>query len=196
MKDFIISNYPTPIYLSQLKSMIIKKNESDKDILIQIIEHRLKDRYMKVLNNANDIDLSSFLILAISCLLIETLQCFYEGRNDTNKKGEGQKIFKNFFKRESLLFPGLEDISDVFYKNIRCGILHQAETKEGWRLNKNGPLLDKEKRIINGLLFYKSLKEAIDNYLNELRVKKINETNWVNAYQKLDFICKNCNKPD
>jgi len=177
--------------LSELSGMLDNKSESDKDRIIGIINHRLKDRYLKLINNADGKDKSSFLLLAISCLLIETIQCFYEGKNNT-ANNEGKKIFKRFFKRENNLFPEFESID--FYNNIRCGILHQAETKNGWRLNKSGPLLDKKNKVINGFKFFECMNSSIDNYLDELRSKAITEERWIKAYTKLRYICENCTK--
>ena len=70
--------------------------------------------------------------MAVSCLVIETLESLsIQGKNDT--KGHSKEMFAAFFKRNTPLgvFAGGDD---WFYKKIRCGILHQSETREGWRI--------------------------------------------------------------
>lgn len=195
-KDPIICTYPKLIRLSELEDILKKKDEKDKKTLMSIIEHRLSRRFLKVIDKADKNDLSSFLSMAICCFLIETLECFYQGLENTEPKGEGLRVFTSFFKREESNFPGLHAKSSDFYYNVRCGLLHQAETKSGWFLNKNGKLLeiaDGEKKI-NGELFYKATKKAIENYLVLLDNSYFDSADkiWEFAFKKLDDVCKNC----
>lgn len=193
-KDPIICTYPKVITLSQLEGIIEKKDEGDKAILISIIEHRLSRRFFKVLINADEKDLSSFLSLAVCCFLIETLECFYEGLRDTRKTGEGARVFNEFFKREQENFPQLEKASKDFYESVRCGLLHQGETMNGWFLQKKGPLFVKEGgiKIINGDLFLIATTKAVENYLSLLSKGKYEDEIWENAFKKLIEVCKNC----
>tara|TARA_R110000868_G_scaffold8606_9_gene44331 strand:+ start:2126 stop:2452 length:327 start_codon:yes stop_codon:yes gene_type:complete len=104
-----------------------KKDVESKDSLITFIEHRFKKSYLIHLDEIK----SGFLKMAISCLMIETLESFKQGLKDTN--GKGRKMFKDFFDTEAINFPGFKDISLDFYSSIRCGILHQAETTNAWQ---------------------------------------------------------------
>lgn len=76
--------------------------------------------------------------MAIDCLLIETLQQFAEGVSET-PDGKSGCYFKNF-----LISYFKEDFDDekakMFYKQIRCGILHQAETKESSKIKTSHEL--------------------------------------------------------
>ncbi|HNW97986.1 MAG TPA: hypothetical protein PKK00_06210 [Bacteroidales bacterium] len=195
-KDPIICTYPVLIRLSELENMLNKKDNKDKKTFISIIEHRLSRRFLKVIDKANKGDLSSFLSMAICCFLIETLECFYQGLENTEGRGEGLRVFKSFFKREEANFPGLYDKSTDFYYNVRCGLLHQAETKSGWFLNKNGKLLELSdgEKTINGKLFYEATKKSIENYLILLEKSDFTSDDkiWENAFKKLIEVCKNC----
>jgi hypothetical protein len=132
--------------------------------------------------------------MAICCLLIETTECFYQGLPDTKKPGEGDRVFQSFFDREKVLFPGLCDKSSDFYNSVRCGLLHQAETMNGWFLNKKGDLFSSAEGIktINGELFLKATKKSIENYLTLLTDKKLDDALWGYAFDKLIQICNNC----
>jgi hypothetical protein len=61
------------------------------------------------------------------------------------QKGKVVRCSKIFFQSEVAFFPGFKDID--FYSVIRCGILHQAETKNAWRvlLDDTPIIIDKEK---------------------------------------------------
>ena len=65
-------------------------------------------------------------MMAAASLMIETFQCFKEGKKDTKQRGMGETAFVNFFKEHKREFPAIN--GSEFYKNIRCGILHQAQT--------------------------------------------------------------------
>jgi hypothetical protein len=194
-KDPIICNYPNKISLSVLEKMLEQKDESDKEKFISIIEHRLSNRFLKVIDKADKSDVSSFMIMAICCLIIETLECFYQGYPDTNKPRSGKAVFKSFFQRENQLFQGLDKKSIDFYKSVRCGILHQAETMNGWFLNKNGNLFEQEGKVklINGDLFFQMTKKSISNYLELLHSSSFTDEIWTKAFDKLIQVCINCN---
>ena len=69
-----------------------------------------------------------FTLLAIGCLVIETLECFYQGLGDS--KGKSRQCFRQFFARPTGLEAFGGTPKDWFFEQIRCGILHQAEATE------------------------------------------------------------------
>ena len=52
--------------------------------------------------------------------------------------------------------------------DIRCGILHRAEARRGWRVRRSGPLLDPKVKVINATRFMKELRVAVDRYASTL----------------------------
>ena len=44
-----------------------------------------------------------------------------------------------------------------FYKNVRCGILHNGETKNNWKIIRSGKLFNEENKSINATEFLKYL---------------------------------------
>lgn len=193
-KDAIICSYPRIIRVSEVTEIINKKNEKEKTTLISVIEHRLSRRFFKVIDNAKDEDISSFMSIAICCMLIETLECFIQGVRDTNKGGESERMFKDFFNRTKDDFPGFAKNSTDFYLNVRGGLLHQAETMNGWFLVKSGKIFEEKGKIkiINGPLFYDATKKAITDYITLLTQKDFNDVIWNKAFIKLKGVCDNC----
>jgi hypothetical protein len=83
---------------------------------------------------------SGFAILALDCLLIETLGQFYNGFDQTpdrkdkkrNPLGFSHKQFYAQFMSDINTFSKDFDTNPkrvLFYEHFRCGILHQAQTK-------------------------------------------------------------------
>ena len=130
--------------------------------------------------------------MATACLMIEALESFFQGLPTT--KNISKDIFIAYFKREAKLFPGLSDVAIDFYYNIRCAILHQAETTGGWRISRNSKdmLWNASSRIINANLFLEAVSESISNYINSLKESNWNSILWGNAIIKLNKLCSNC----
>ncbi|MCY1166506.1 MAG: hypothetical protein V4448_18230 [Pseudomonadota bacterium] len=127
-----------------------------------------------------------FTLMAVSCLVIEALECFYQGRQ--NSRNHSQEMFATFFGRKT----GLEVFAPEagwFYQHIRCGILHQAETTGGWRVRRDGELLDRAARSINAYLFVVHLRNAVAAYAQEL---ERDDALWKNFQKKMDAVCRNC----
>jgi len=113
----------------------------DWTFAIEIFRQRILARYVEPADLLIEADLKrkpaqrryGFSILALDCLLIETLQSFREGLTDS--KGKSEKMFKRFLSRsKSFQKYFTEDEAVRFFKDFRCGILHQAEVMGPWLL--------------------------------------------------------------
>lgn len=160
--------------------------------------------------------------MATACLLIETLQTFYDGKNEStdadlenpNQQIGSEEAFVRFFENNGEFFPDLRTYFKVvhvidrrtgkpkrkcaFYKQVRCGILHQAETTCGCRILRKGPLFaaDGTTTSINANLFVKAVNTSLIKYINSLTERKCTSKIWKMAKRKLRHICKNCLKPN
>jgi hypothetical protein len=161
---------------------LVKAN--DREALGRFIVERFDERYFRPVSDSNS--KHGFAIMAVACLVIETLESFYEGRADT--KGESKKMFRDFFNRNSAL-SSFGKRNDWFFTDIRCGILHQAESRGGWKIQRKGPLLDEHNKTINATTFLNQLQKAVAQYAAELQS---DETIWKNFCTKVDAICTNC----
>ena len=190
MTDFENYKLTGSVTVGQLQSWIADKSDSSKNHIIDLIEHRFENRYLKHMK-VKEVD-SGFLIMAVCCFVIETLQSFREGVPDTN--GKGKRMFKNFFNHDKEIFPGFYELDNQFYTDIRCGILHQSETKNAWRILRGGKLLDTTEYSINARLFIQALDKSVNKYLDELRSKDFGTKIWDNAILKLEDVCENCKR--
>jgi hypothetical protein len=174
-------------------------NSSDWAEAVSILEARLHDRYIQpvdfLIASEENKPLSErrygFTVLAIDCLLVETLGAFIEGLEDT--EGESKRIFRTFLRTRKQFaadFP-TDDIANKFYKQFRCGILHQAESGGDSKVWSLGPLLrvDGDVITVNRNKFHECLKEEFQTYLAELRDPK-SSTPRSNFRKKMDFISR------
>lgn len=194
--DFMVSSYPVEVTVGQLKSWIAQNDAASKKNLLDFIYNRLNYRYIEPLLHVAPKEFKSgFLMMASACLMIETLESFYDGRDETEWK-DGGPSFKRFFEREKVFFPGFADDGVDFYSNIRCGILHQGETKGGYRILRNdGPLLDSNAKSIEANKFLTALKNCLVNYIYILtEASKTGSERWTKAVDKINFICGNCKR--
>jgi hypothetical protein len=166
------------------------KGNNKKKIAI-LVFNRFFERYIEPLNNISKTKKNGFCIMANCCLMIEALESFYNGWNDTESRS--QLAFCNFFDRVSL-FSDFHGYSGKFYKNVRCGILHQAETTGGWKIRRNGDLFDHNKLIINATKFLHLLKGYLEQYKRDLENSNWKSGVWNNFRKKMDAIIKNCER--
>jgi hypothetical protein len=77
-----------------------------------------------------------------------------------------------------------------FYKKIRCGLLHQAQTKGTWRLLREGKFWDDSAKSINRDEFAQRLEECFGDYLKRLREGNWDEGIWKNARRKIWWLAQ------
>ena len=168
--------------------------------MVEIFEDRIEGRFLKPVKLiANDPDigeLSGFSILALDCLIIETLTQFYSGLDET--EGAHDKAFWNFFKN-SEFFKGhfSRKKAFTFYSHYRCGILHQAQTKKKSvvRIDQSTMIQSvgddiSEGLIVDRALFHRALEQEISSYMEKLR-RGANEDSELRAnfIKKMNIIC-------
>lgn len=195
------------ITVDQIQEMLQSRK---KDVLSEFIYNRFYYRYIKpfefkstnIITNpsgrkVNEYSLlykNGFSIMANCCLLIEALESFYRGW--PNSHGKSETAFLKFFTRDKNFHEfSTDDMPTVFYKSIRCGILHQGETTNGWRITRDEDenLLDKENRKINANKFSEGLKKSIEDYRGELLKMDWGDEIWKKAKIKIEAIIKATN---
>jgi hypothetical protein len=134
---------------------------------------------------------NGFIQLAACSLLIETFAAYLTGENET-PRGKSNSRFKKVFlyaesKNNNLqAFKG----NNLFYEIIRCGLLHQGETKGKYRITRKGLKL-LEDDVIDAYIFHKSLKELLMNYKNDLCNMKWDSEMWDSCRQKIRHTINN-----
>ena len=162
---------------------------STKKELADFFYHRFYGRYLKPFNFENNEYITKykngFAIMSNCCLLIETFVSFTVPIfKDTTHKCE--RCFGYFF----LTNPGFLEFSQNgltkeqylnvnvpiknvgipldFYRNLRNGVLHNGETRNGWKINRKGELFDKKEKRINAVRFMNELIYVIENFKKSL----------------------------
>lgn len=160
----------------------LEASNSREEIGKFLIE-RFDERYFRPIEDSPS--RHGFAALAISCLVIETLESFYQGRPDT--RNASAQMFREFFGRDTPLKPLGE--GDWFYRDIRCGILHQSESRGGWKVRQKGKLVDSKEKAINASAILRSLKRAVAQYAENIRT---DDELWKNLKKKMHAVCSNC----
>jgi len=174
----------------------------DWNKMVEIFKDRIEGRYLKpvrLIANDGDIgEFSGFSILALDCLIIETLNQFYSGLDKT-KEGKHKEAFWNFFKNSEFFKDYFsEEQAFTFYRHYRCGILHQAQTKgkSVVRIDQSTMIQSVENDISKGLivdrsLFHEALEQEISSYMEKLKLggNENSEKLRSNFIKKMNFIC-------
>lgn len=162
----------------------------DRTAIAEAIHHRFMERYIAPVSGPPR---HGFTIMAVSCLMIEALESFRQGWEHTDRRS--RDAFCLFFSGVEP-FRVLESYAGTFYDNVRCGILHQAETTDGWRIRRDSsPLLDPVARTINAEQFLEALRQVLQEFCDHLKQANWNGPEWTNVRKKMDAIIRNCNRP-
>jgi hypothetical protein len=163
---------------------------------------RLDSRYLtpiKILDEHGQQEGEGFSIVAIQCSLIEFLEATVEGKN-YRYKGKNPSLgsfeysnsgdlFVNFLTARS---PFAQDFDKAtatsFYKDVRCGLLHEAQTKNGWRIHATqaSTVVDGSQKIVYRRVFQTALRKFIDQYMKDLQAEKDRQAAFI---RKFHYIC-------
>lgn len=153
--------------------------KNDWKNMVEIFKDRIESRFLRPVRLiANDRDIgefSGFSILALDCLIIETLSQFYSGIDET--EGKHCKAFWCFFKNSEFFKDHFSrKKAFTFYSHYRCGLLHQAQTKKKSvvRIDQKTMIQSVENDISIGLVvdrlrFHEALEKEISSYMDRLR---------------------------
>ena len=160
------------------------QGEPARTKLATFLSERLSERYIAPVDALNPEEKNGFAIMALSCLLMETLESFYHG---WAKSPDSGLAFCNFFDRHRR-FDDFRGHANDFYRNVRCGILHQGETTGGWTITrKNGhPLFDPAGLRVHATKFHQQLAECVEEYSEQLAARSITDGLWKKFFKKMD----------
>jgi cation transport regulator ChaC len=148
--------------------------------VLDAFQRRIEERFLRPiieLLKVYDQDLVStrpgFAILALDCLLIDTIQSFREGRVSTNEVSTAVS-FRNFLSRPIFNSFSNRDRQE-FIHYVRNGLLHNGETRGDWKVNiRHQTMLFADpntgSRTINPRLFHAAIVEEFEAYRDELEV--------------------------
>lgn len=192
-------------------------------LAFHFFEERIVTRYLKPINAILEIGDNlgeGFAVVNLQCSLIETIESFINGwtsefqergivwknksstilnsdigmTKDSEKNMKNRGVFYSFFKNRKN-FKDLDIDGEDFYKSIRCGLLHETQTKNGWKIKAKGTEKSIKNKIIYRENFQHDLINLIDKYkdviinggeLDGIPANKLRE----NFTLKFNHICK------
>jgi len=188
MKYMRIAEKLTIRQWKELDKILNNKENVCWEYAFRFFEERIETRYLKPIEailNMGDNKGEGFAVVNLQCSLIETIESFIQGcYSEFNKKKRftewkkrngdiiftsNKKIFHSFFSKRSE-FVKYKISGKEFYKDVRCGLLHETQTKKGWLI-----LTDTEKsnysyqeknnfKIIYREIFQLELRNLIERY--------------------------------
>lgn len=200
----------SPNYRQQdWKELSLDKNDKVSwDKAINIFKDRMDGRFIKqikVLDKNPDriVGLyAGYAIMPLICLFIETIEQFWTGNIETKRQksinkrfkilrkkkseiSDDSKAFFSFFQRSDELkeFFNNEEKADVFYRKIRCGLLHQGQTKGKSliHIRANEPMVSwidsdniEEGISINRRKFFDEVYKVYEKYVQILEESDLN----------------------
>jgi len=173
------------------------------DAFEQYFNTRLELRYLnpiRILRENGTFQGEGFAILAIQCTLIEFLESTFQGvKYRYLRRGESlgpheynssRDVFVSFLcNREPFANEFDEKLATDFYIGVRCGLLHEARTKNGWRIwaeSPNGKIIHVADRIVFRNNFQIGLETLISWYRRALQMEPTLQEAFV---RKFDDLC-------
>lgn len=165
---------------------------------------RLALRYLepiKVLQNNGTCQGEGFSIAAIQCTLIEFLESTARGLK-YRYLSNGEKLGPNEYSSSKAIFIAFlrdrKPFSNTFnkssaldfYAGVRCGLLHEAQTKNGWKIlakSQDNFIADVKERIVYRDNFQSGLLEYVESYKATLLSDGTLQSAFV---RKFDSLCE------
>ena len=126
-------------------------NDNNWGRAFYFFEERIRTRYINPIKSILEIGDNlgeGFAVVNLQCSLIETIESFINGCNSEYntkirktqwKKGftiifnSNKEIFISFFNNRTP-FKELNIDGGLFYQDVRCGLLHETQTKNNWKI--------------------------------------------------------------
>lgn len=168
---------------------------------------RMETRYLRpieTLLGEKSLAGEGFSIVAIQCSLIEFLGAMLAGKLyryrrkkkdpplEAHEYSDGKEMFIQFLTTATPFRKTFSDgaVARDFYENVRCGLLHEARTKKGWRINtrsERGLIVDHAVKIVWRDELQLALREFISWYRQELARSEALQVAFV---RKFDNLCE------
>jgi len=162
------------------------EREKNDDGIIKFFEERIKERYIQPFDGNNN--KNGFIMMASACLMIESLESFWQG---WKKSPNSALAFCQFFSRNPR-FDAIRGLTQEFYKNVRCGIMHQGETTDGWHIRRDkSELFEVQTKTVDATKFLKEMENALNDYCKILESEPWDGEVWKRFRKKMNNVCNN-----
>ena len=137
--------------------------------------------------------------MVILCSLIEFIESTYQGKTyrflqrgeilSAHEYCSSKNMFTDFLSnREPFRNSFDAKLSREFYSSIRCGLLHEASTKNGWRIwakSGNAVIINSQEKILYRNEFEIAIRELINSYGQELQASALLQENFIRKFSSL-----------
>jgi len=204
IQDYYIAGRKTPADWKVLRVRLLDgEAEAWHEAFTDFFETRLNLRYLhpiKVLQDNGTFQGEGFSIVAIQCSLIEFLESTSQGTNYRYlRRGEtlapfeytsSQDVFVAFLRNRTPFSATFNDESAKdFYISVRCGLLHEARTKNGWRIWAKGPI-GAVSTVAERIVYRDNIQEALLEYIKSYGERLMHEPDLQQAFiRKFDSLC-------
>lgn len=165
---------------------------------------RLLSRYLdpiRVLQGKHPTRGEGFSIATIQCALIEFLETTVQGISYRYRSKGSPPLGEHEYSKSANVFVSFlasrppfaaaftKPVALDFYQGVRCGLLHEARTKNGWRIlarNGKGLIVDARTKVMYRDNFQTGLLYFVDWYKGELAS---NTTLQQALIRKFDSLC-------
>jgi hypothetical protein len=143
----------------------------DWDAAINIVEDRIKGRWLDAGDRLLDEPHSGFAIIALDCIVLESLWGFMNG--EAVPQGHERQVYQEILTGKD--FGLSPELSEKFRELVRNGIMHDAETRNRWLIEKTFPrdtIAHQKKNgdyVLNRTKFHGALTAVFDDWLAKLR---------------------------
>jgi hypothetical protein len=137
---------------------------------IDIVEDRIRGRFIDWVDSIADKRFSGFAVIALDCLLLETIYGFQSGR-----ASEGRCCVYEAFLTGSKHFGFDRKTARLFCENIRNGLIHDTETRKKWLIEQTQPpgkIIEQDSEgnfVLNRSLFHCALKAEFSEWISQMR---------------------------
>ncbi len=174
-----------------------------KKVFDEFFRARLKARYfdpIDTLRTKRRYRGEGFSIVALQCSLVEYLAASLKG--ESYRSVSDKLLGGHEYNRSGVMFSAFlaseepfkkyfsQALADEFYSDVRCALLHEARTRNGWRIRlakQSGLAIDAANKVICP----ESLQKLFSEYVNIYRERVAHERPVQEAFiRKFDSLCQ------
>lgn len=186
------------------QALVVGQANGWQDAFVDFFRERLTHRYLEpiaALQAFGESRGEGFSIVAIQCSLVEFLESAVQGVNyryvprgqplGLHEYSASRDIFVSFLSNRAPFSATFNVASaEDFYASVRCGLLHEARTKNGWRIwakDASDAVADTTRKI----LFRDNFQASLLAYLNAYELQLQHDEALQRAFiRKLDHLCQ------
>ena len=175
-----------------------------QEAFVDYFHERLSSRYLEpisVLQDNGTFQGEGFSIVAIQCSLIEFLESTVQGlsyryrrRNDPplspHEYSDSRGLFIHFLVNRMPFASDFDrNTAGDFYEGVRCGLLHEARTKNGWTIWAKSPTAAVANPI-EKIIYRDAFQSALLKFIEWHRVSLASHGELQEAFvRKFDSLC-------